>query len=229
MISQTYDMKIKLVHILTETSHEREIQSIKSLSPLGDMGIEYIPQINERYVGEEYKYHLPVYTGNHGPGHYGAFQSFRKAVLENFTEEVDAFILCECDWVLKLGHQDVVGLVKEANKLCKENLINYVSFGSAYIGDNLQSPVFDDREEYGSFYLTDKIIMTHCIMFPRHSREYLINHLNRMTWDAVDIWLNYIFRTSTNPPPKRFAILRQQAAYQYEGVSLLDNVWKGNQ
>jgi hypothetical protein len=49
------------------------------------------------------------------------------------------------------------------------------------------------------------------------------------TWDAVDIWLNYIFRTSTNPPPKRFAILRQPAAYQYEGVSLLDNVWKGNQ
>ena len=119
--------------------------------------------------------------------------------------------------------------MKEANKLCKDNLINYVSFGSAYIGDNLQSPIFDDSNQYGSFYLTDKIIMTHCIMFPRHSREYLISHLSRHTWDAMDIWLNYIFRTATNPPPKRFAILRKPAAYQYEGISLLDNVWKGNQ
>lgn len=222
-------MKIKLVHILTETSHEREIQSMKSLSPLGDMGIEYIPQVNERYVGEEYKYNLPVYAGNHGPGHYGSFQSFRKAVLENFTEDVDMFIACECDCVLNVEHKDFVDLVKEANKLCKDNLINYVSFGSAYTGETLQSPIIDDSNLYGSFYLTDKIILAHCIMFPRHSREYLLAHLSRHTWDAVDIWLNYIFRTATNPPPKRFAILRQPVAYQYEGLSLLDNVWKGNQ
>jgi hypothetical protein len=222
-------MKIKLVHILTETSHEREIESMKSLAPLGEMGIEYIPQINERYVGDAYKHHLPVYHGNHGPGHYGSFQSFKKAVLENFTEDVDAFVLCECDCVLKVDQSVFVDLVKEANKLCKENLINYVSFGSAYIGETLQSPVFDDSRQYGSFYLTDKIIMTHCIMFPRHSREYLINHLDRMTWDALDIWLNFIFRTATNPPPKRFLILREPVAIQYEGISLLDNVWKGMQ
>lgn len=222
-------MNIKLAHILTETSHEREIESMKSLSPLGDLGIEYIPQINERYVGDAYKHHLPVYQGNHGPGHYGAFQSFRKAILENFTEDVDAFVICECDCVLKVEHQAFIDLIKEANRLCKENLINYVSFGSAYLGDSLQSPIFDDSVRYGNFYLTDKIIMTHCIMFPRHSREYLINHLNRMTWDAVDIWLNFIFRTSTNPPPKRFMILREPVAIQYEGMSLLDNVWKGIQ
>jgi len=222
-------MKIKLVHILTETSHEREIESMKSLAPLGEMGIEYIPQINERYVGDAYKHHLPVYHGNHGPGHYGSFQSFKKAVLENFTEDVDAFVVCECDCVLKVEHKAFVDLVKEANKLCKTNLINYVSFGNAYLGENLQSPVFDDSNQYGSFYLTDKIILAHCIMFPRHSREYLINHLHRMTWDAVDIWLNYIFRTATNPPPKRFMILREPVAMQYEGISLLDNVWKGMQ
>ena len=109
-------MNIKLAHILTETSHEREIQSIKSLSPLGEIGIEYIPQINERYVGDEYKHHLPVYTGNHGPGHYGAFQSFKKAVFENFTEDVDAFIICECDCVLNTDHQNFTDLIKEANK-----------------------------------------------------------------------------------------------------------------
>jgi hypothetical protein len=222
-------MNIKLIHILTETSHEREKASMKSLSPLREMGIEYIPQVNERYVDDAYKYHLPVYQGNHGPGHYGAFQSFRKAILENFTEDVDAFVLCECDCVLTVEHSEFLDLVKEANKICKENLINYVSFGNAYIGGNLQSPVFDDGDAYGNFYLTDKIIMTHCIMFPRHSREYLIKHFGKNTWDAVDIWLNYIFRSTTNPPPKRFAILRKPVAMQYEGISLLDNVWKGIQ
>jgi hypothetical protein len=38
-------MKIRLVHILTEPDTERELKSIASLSPLGDMGIEYIQQV----------------------------------------------------------------------------------------------------------------------------------------------------------------------------------------
>mgnify|MGYP000607075695 CR=1 FL=1 len=121
-------MKIKLAHILTETSHEREIESMKSLSPLGDLGIEYIPQINERYVGEEYKHHLPVYTGNHGPGHYGAFQSFRKAVLENFTEDVDILMLIGGDVVTDMSADDLYDKVMEAYniaQLCDARMANF--------------------------------------------------------------------------------------------------------
>ena len=102
-------MKIKLVHILTEPNIKREVESINSLSPLGQTGIDYIQQINQRYVGDAWK-EFPAISQNkntkHGPGHYGAFHSFKKAIEENFSPEIDALVLCECDCVLTSTHQE---------------------------------------------------------------------------------------------------------------------------
>lgn len=222
-------MKIRLVHLLTETESEREMMSIESLSPLKEHGIEYLRHVNERYRGDAHLRHLPLYEGNHTAGHYGAFQSFRKAIDQEFDESLDALILCECDCVLSVSHGRFADLAREAVSVCREHLINYVSFGSPVANGTLWSPVVEDHPAYGSFYLTEKIILTHCIMLPRHSREYVLRQLRTNTWDAVDIWLNWAFRSTTLLPPNRFAIAKEAAAYQHEGKSLLDEVWKGRQ
>jgi hypothetical protein len=222
-------MNIRLVHLLTETDSEREIKSIEVLSPLKEHGIEYFQHVNERYRGDAHLRHLPLYEGNHTAGHYGAFQSFRKAIEREFDESLDALIVCECDCVLSVSHGRFADLAREAVSVCRDHLINYVSFGSPSANGNIWSPVIEDHPAYGSFYLTDKIILTHCIMLPRHSREYILRQLRTNTWDAVDIWLNWAFRSTTSLPPKRFAIAREVAAYQHEGKSLLDEVWKEKQ
>jgi hypothetical protein len=222
-------MKIRLVHLLTETDAEREIKSMESLSPLSAHGIEYIQHVNERYRGDAHLTHSPLYEGNHTPGHYGAFRSLRKAIEQEFDEDVDALIICECDCVLSVSHERFAELAQEAVGICREHLINYVSFGSHSANGILWSPVIEDHPAYGSFYLTEKIIMTHCILFPRHSREYLLRQLKTNTWDAADIWLNWSFRSTSELPPKRFAITREPAAMQHEGMSLLDEVWKEKQ
>jgi len=222
-------MKIKLVHLLTETDAEREIRSVESLSPLESNGIEYIQHVNERYRGDAHLSHAPVYQGNHTAGHYGAFQSFRKAIEQEFDEGLEALIVCECDCVLSIGHERFAEMAAEAAHVCREHLINYVSFGSPSGNGIVWSPVVEDHPSYGSFFLTDKIIMTHCILLPRHSREYLLRQLRTNTWDAVDIWLNWCFRSTTEIPPKRFAVSRETVAHQHEGISLLDNVWKEKQ
>lgn len=222
-------MNIRLVHLLTEIDSEREIKSIESLSALKEHGIDYVQHINRRYVGDAHLSHSPVYVGNHTAGHYGAFQSFRKAIEQEFEESLDALIICECDCVLSVPRERFAEMAREGSKICREHLINYVSFGSPSANGNIWSPVVEDHPNYGSFYLTDKIILTHCIMLPRHSREYILRQLRTNTWDAVDIWLNWAFRSTTLLPPKRFAIARTPAAYQHEGKSLLDEVWKGRQ
>ena len=76
--------KIKLVHILTEIDTPREKSSIDSVSQVSNYGVEYIQQINVRYKGDDWQLTPPVSQSgstNHGPGHYGAFQSFKKAML----------------------------------------------------------------------------------------------------------------------------------------------------
>lgn len=216
-------MKIRLVHLLTDISAEREKASIASLSPLADHGIEYVQHINEIYRGDGHIENRPIYTGNHGPGHYGLFQSFKKAIEQEFAEDIDGIIICECDCIITIPHSTFAEMAREAVTVCREHLINYVSFGSHSSADGIVwSPVIEDHPNYRSFFLTDKIIMTHCIMFPRHSREYLLRQLGTGTWDGLDIWLNWAFRTATQLPPKRFAVSRETVTYQHEGMSIIE-------
>ncbi len=220
-------MSIKLVHILTEPETERERNSISSLSPLSEFGINYIQQVNERYVGDAW-IDPPAITKspytNHGAGHYGAFQSFKKAILDNFTEDTEALILCECDCILEVKREHFYRLVHEAIDLCNDQSVDFVSFGSRFVNDILQSPVME--EGHGSFYITNKTILAHCVMLPARSREFIINQLENLSWDSPDIWFNEAFwRGGKN----RFAILWERAAFQHSGYSLIDNVWKESQ
>lgn len=222
-------MKIKLVHILTEIDTPREVASISSLSPLGKMGIDYVQQINVRYTGEEWK-ETPALTQseytNHGPGHYGAYQSFKKAILNNFSEDLDALVLCECDCVLSVDHKEFLLTLEGGVRFCQDFSIDYLSLGSRFVNGFLQSPVIEEPIEYKKFYITDKIILAHCVVLPKRSREYVLDAIDRFSWDSPDIWFNEIFWLGRK---NRFGIIRERLAYQHEGFSLIDNHWKDSQ
>lgn len=222
-------MNIKLVHILTEIDTEREKESIKSLLPLGQLGINYIQQINKRYSGEDWK-KIPAATQspftNHGPGHYGAFQSFKKAILDNFSDDLDALVLCECDCVLVCTPEDFVQSLKKGLDFVEKKEAYYLSLGSRYVNGHLQSPYIEFDQEDPDFYITNKIILAHCVVIPRKSREIILEALEKVSWDSPDIWFNEAFWSSGY---SRFAIIKERLAVQHEGFSLIDNVWKESQ
>jgi hypothetical protein len=222
-------MKIKLVHILTEPNTKREAESIDSLSPLGQMGIEYIQQINQRYVGDAWK-EVPAISQNpntnHGPGHYGAFQSFKKAIEENFSSEIDALVLCECDCVLTCSHEEFHESLQRGIQFAEQNQIPYLSLGSRYVNEFLQSPETGMDPEFPDFYITNKIILAHCVVLPQLSRQTVLENLKTFSWDSPDLWFNESFWRSGLT---RFGIIKERLARQYEGVSLIDNVWKESQ
>ena len=220
---------IKLVHILTEVNEERERASINSLSPLNNLGIDYIQQINTRYSGEDWKLTPAISQSewtSHGPGHYGAFQSFKKAMLENFTEDIDSLVLCECDCVLECSPEFFVDRLKEGIDFCNENNIGYLSLGSRFVNGVLQSPVQEECDKYPNFYITNKIILAHCVVLPQRSRKFILECLEKYSWDSPDIWFNEIF---WREGVARFGIIKDRLARQHEGFSLIDNHWKESQ
>jgi hypothetical protein len=224
-------MNIRLVHILTEIEEEREIASIDSLSPLGGMGLEYVQQINRRYSGDDWKKEKAISQSeftNHGPGHYGAFQSFKKAISENFTEDLDALVLCECDCVLLCDRQEFMNKLKEAIEFSKARGLYYTSLGSRYVNDYLQSPPIDNESDpdYPDFYLTNKVILAHCVILPAASRDFYLECLDKYSWDSPDIWFNEV---QWSEGITQMGIIRDRLARQHEGVSLIDNVWKESQ
>ena len=222
-------MGIKLVHILTEPDTRREMESINSLSPLGNLGLEYIQQVNQRYKGEAWK-DVPALSQspatNHGPGHYGAFQSFKKAMLENFSEDLDALVLCECDCVLECSPEEFMTTLRRGIEFCKNNDLKYLSLGSRFVNGVLQSPETGSDDEYEDFYITNKVILAHCVVLPASSRNLILGALDKFSWDSPDIWFNEaLWRSGLN----RFGIVKERLARQHEGISLIDNVWKESQ
>lgn len=218
--------KIKLVHILTEIDNPREKASVESVSRVSDYGIDYIQQINVRYKGDDWKsppsITLSEFT-NHGPGHYGAFQSFKKGILENFTEDIDALVLCECDCIIDTPIDFFVDKLNRGISFCKDHGIEYLSLGNRYVAGFLQSPEIDEAWDYPDFYITNKIILAHCVVLPQSSRQCVLNALEKYSWDSPDIWFNEIFWRSNK---SRFGVIKERLAYQHEGISLIDNTWK---
>jgi hypothetical protein len=222
-------MKVRLVHILTEPDTRREIESIRSLSPLGDMGIDYVQQINVRYKGEAWK-EVPALSQsshtNHGPGHYGAFHSFKRAIKDYFTEDLDALVLCECDCVLTCSHEEFVQKLYSGIEFSQKKDVCYLSLGSRFVNGVLQSPERESDENFPEFYITNKIILAHCVVLPKKYRETILKNLDEYSWDSPDLWFNESFWRSGI---SRFGIIKDRLARQHEGISLIDDIWKDSQ
>jgi hypothetical protein len=221
--------KIKLVHILTEIDTPREKSSIDSVSQVSNYGVEYIQQINVRYKGDDWKSTPAISQSeftNHGPGHYGAFQSFKKAMLDNFTEDIDALVLCECDCIIETPIDFFIEKLNRGISFCIDHEIVYLTLGSRYIREFLQSPELDEAPDYPDFYITNKIILVHCVVLPQSSRNLIIEALEKYSWDSPDIWFNEIFWRENE---SKFGAIKERLAYQHEGISLIDNMWKESQ
>lgn len=213
-------MKIRLVHILTDTSAVREQASVASLAPVANHGIEYIQSVNEVYNGEKWRIQEnwgPQYS--HGSSRkYGAFQSFRKAVLNNYDADLDALILCECDCILTVSAEEFVEQIKRALEFCEKNRISYYTFGY-----NQNSPVYYTDDEHPHSYISDKIICAHCVMIPKFEREFVMSEIAYRPWETPDIWFNMVFHTRG---PSRMGAMYNPIAVQHEGFSLIDQHWK---
>jgi hypothetical protein len=221
--------KIRLVHILTELDHTREIASVNSLSVLPSVGIEYIQQVNQRYTGDDWKLVKALSQNEHtrhGAGHYGAFQSFKKAILENFTPDLDALILCECDCVLEVSPEAFLINVKRGLEFCQTHQLNYFSLGGRFALGHLQSPILETDPRFEDFYVTNKIILAHCIVLTPIGREFYLNVLQGDSWDSPDLWF---FEINWKHGNDRFGISYERSAFQHEGLSLIDNCWKDSQ
>lgn len=228
------NMKLKLIHILNRLDGERETNSINSLSPLKNLGVDYIQQVTPLYEGDGWKTkpitNIPG-NNNHGKGHYGNYLSFMKAIKENFTEDLDALILCECDCVLSLPLDEFLNEMKKTLDFSKKHHIYHFSWGGRIVNGIENGDILKIDNEYPNYCVVGKIILAHFIILTKESREFFLRKVDSMGWDVADIWLNEaIFSAESDglfSGPGRQANVLNSLAYQYEGVSDIDGIIKG--
>lgn len=207
--------KIRLTHLLTRSDDEREQASIKSLSPLKKLGIDYIQHINK----PETKYPDIKPLSNHTekkPGYWGAYSAFRRAIEEEFTGDLDFFMICECDCILTIKPEHFIEALKDVCDVVNKNDIYYFSFGAT--GENGVTWSVKTGNVSDFAFETNKIILAHCILFPQKARNFLLKRCKELSWDSPDLWMNIAFSGL-----KKMAILNEPLAVQHEGMSLIDN------
>ena len=212
--------KIRAVHLLLEEDN-RKSESIKELEKLPLHGIDYVQHINQRYtetppremcarpqdVGRIGAYSL------RGP-HYGNYQSFKKAIFTEFTDEVDFLIIFESDCKLTVPLEEFIDKIFKSCDHINERRIFYTSFGD---NRNLRTGemVSDNHGDITDWmYMTNKIIGIQSIMFPRFALDFIKRAYETTLWDVSDLLFNDMFKNKAKAIVPRLTT-------QIEGISTI--------
>jgi hypothetical protein len=212
--------KIRAVHLLLEEDN-RKSESIKQLEKLKEFGIDYVQHINKRYTDTPPKEMCarPQDVGRigsyslRGP-HYGNYQSFKKAIFTESTEEVDFLIVFESDCKLTVPIEEFVDKVYQSCDYIIERGIYYMSFGD---NRNLRTGeiVSDNHGNITDWmYVTNKIIGIQAIMFPKHAFDFIKRSYETCLWDVSDLMFNEMFKYKGKAIAPRLTT-------QIEGVSTI--------
>lgn len=210
--NKTSIKSIDLVHLLCVPEHQREKDSVECLQKL-QSHVRYIKHLNPPYTEKPPvdNCHRPLsVVHKHGAkgqlwcGHYGAFLAHKRAVLEEFNS--DFLLICECDCYLNISHSEFINELNKACDFIEKQNIAYMSFG------NEEPNITYSNHDYT---IVSQIFKTHCILFPRSSKEFLVNAFHNCAWDNIDFFYNRIFAG------QRLAITNKVFAKQI-GNSLID-------
>jgi autotransporter strand-loop-strand O-heptosyltransferase len=205
--------KIKIVHLQTTENLDKEQISSESLKELKNIS-NFKTIKNELYKGE-----VPKVMFNYelSEAHYGCFLSFKEAILNEFDEDIDLFVILEGDCILEKNYLEFYNKIKNVYTYLINSNIGYFSFGDKY---SLDTRVKQSNEKLviNDISIVDKIIGIQSIVFPNFSRNYLIEKLNEGDWCETDIYFNVIF----NDSEYNLGIVNERYTTQADGWSFLD-------
>jgi len=207
--------KIKAIHLLTQPSEQREINSMKSISKLKDFGIDYKPIINSPYRGEVPRDTciVPELVGiKFKKGHYGCYLAHREAILSDWDKEYDAVMIFECDAKFTEKIEDIIPKIYEAYEIAIKNDLPIFSFG---FHNN-----YSIKPGGYNYYKVAEITGAHAYIIPAKFKNLFKERFENSPWHTPDLWFNEYLRDYD------FGIWKIPPTVQVEGKSLLDNVYR---
>jgi GR25 family glycosyltransferase involved in LPS biosynthesis len=199
---------IKIVHLLSEPSTERERRSKESVSALP---FERIEIINPRWTGEtppsrpceERQFTLT-------PAHYGCWKAHTDAITEHL-KDIDALLVCECDCLIAVPPAEMAHRINRALEVCREGNLTAFTFGFRHNGQTVDR-VGED------VIVISQWIGTECYLVPIESRDTFMEMFSH-PWDAYDITLTHHLYDQWRLRIGTFA--DRPVAIQANGVSLI--------
>lgn len=223
-------MNCKIIHCGIDPSSEREKHSILQLR---NLGLRYIRIENDPYDKQApqhniHKNWIGHYKGNqkeyHESGltdrHYGAWLSHKQAVLLSFSDD-DHSLICECD--CKILDLDIFkDRLYEAIQTIEENpqyhMVRFepISYSMDYFDVGLGKRISEN------IYECDKIMLGHCYLLNKNSKDFFLKLYEEEGWTTPDDWLMKTFYERSIP----FLCFTESLTSQFDGYSEIDKIIK---
>ena len=150
-------------------------------------------------------------------GHYGAYTAHKRAILQEFSSDLDALLIVEGDVQFKIDSEEMSRKIFDAARFCKEKNGSILTFGNVKYGSGSRASISDTSIDFGGYKQIDHFLCAHCYLIMQSERKSIQEKLKNTGWHAWDIWLywNYDRRVpifSTKKP----------LVWEPEGASLID-------
>lgn len=207
--------QIKVNHLLTVPTDEREVRSIESLTQLQQFkNVEYIQRVNSPYkdlppsetCARPHDVQMEPGYYKLSPGHYGCWLAHSEAILACDPDPNNIYLFFECDALLQVDPQIFYDKVLEASKL--SDRYGYVFFSFAHNYETFNT--YTTHLDAGMF------TEAHAYLINGNKIKQLQDYIKQSKWDVFDLWVTNNFRKQ----PKGF--YKEPLVLQGKGYSLLD-------
>ena len=221
--------KIKAVQFLLNKESDKQTKSIKNISNIESIGINYAKHFNDLYTdlppvkrsNRPNDVSLELKPNSLTPAHYGCYESFKNAVLSEFDNDLDALIVFEGDAKItdiNLFHD----VLKQSINLFERKIVDFVSLGGPYDLENGVLQSISKKQVSNDIFISEKVIGCQCIVFGKHFRDKIKKLLLSEKWDALDLYLTNI----SNKNNINFGITNKTIVTQFDGKSDIDGYEK---
>jgi hypothetical protein len=238
-------MKIKIVHLLINPEHQKDVSDKRWQSILDKQkqSIECFEKLKYKFHSYTQQYslinreELPWDTcwenaiisetceGNDSYclsyGHYGAYKAHKRAITQEFSNDLDALIILEGDVITELNPEDFFNTIKKGYDLGVERGSKICSFSGNIVWLSGNNDYWDKVIDLGDFYDVPHFLLGSMYMVFKSERNNIINNLQTHYWHSPDVWLAWVYAD-------RGGLLshKEMIGKQVSGYSALNNTMK---
>jgi len=238
-------MKIKIVHLLINPEHQKDVSDERWQSILDKQkqSIDCFEKLKYKFNSYTQQYsiinreELPWNTcwenaiinetceGNDSYclsyGHYGAYMAHKRAITQEFSNDLDALIILEGDVITELNADDFFNTIKKGYELGVERGSKICSFSGNIVWLSGNEDYWDKVIHLDEFYDVPHFLLGSLYMIFKSERNNIINNFQTHYWHSPDVWLAWVYAD-------RGGLLshKNMIGKQVSGYSALNNTMK---
>jgi hypothetical protein len=238
-------MKIKIVHLLINPEHQKDVSDERWQSILDKQkqSIECFEKLKYKFHSYTQQYSLinreelpwdtcwenaiinetceGVDTYCLSYGHYGAYKAHKRAITQEFSNDLDALIILEGDVITELNPEDFFNTIKKGYDLGVERGSKICSFSGNIVWLSGNDDYWDKVIDLGDFYDVPHFLLGSLYMVFKSERNNIINNLQTHYWHSPDVWLAWVYANKGG-----LLSHKEMIGKQVSGYSALNNTMK---